>query len=109
MQQKSPEMQTQLIELQDGTLVEVEVRTDQVREVSGRFAQRVESTFDTIRPLLLNACRPIVSACRELNKEMEIDGAEVEIGLSFEGEGNIYITKSKASANLTVKLSLKPK
>jgi hypothetical protein len=43
-----------------------------------------------------------------MNKEMEIEQAEVEIGFSFEAEGNLYITKSKASANLTVKLTLKP-
>lgn len=40
---------------------------------------------------------------------MNIEQAEIELGLSFEGEGNLYITKSKAGASLTVKLTLKPK
>jgi hypothetical protein len=40
---------------------------------------------------------------------MDIDAAEVQVGLSFEAEGNIYIAKSRAAANLTVKLVLKPK
>jgi len=102
-------MTTQLIEFEDGPLVEVEVRSDQVREVSGRFAQKVEATFDRIRPLVVTTCRPIISACQELSQEMEIDEAEVELGLSFEGEGNLYITKSTAGANLTVRLLLKPK
>lgn len=102
-------MATQLIEFENGPLVEVEVQADQVQEVSGRFAQRVGETFDKIRPLILTACRPVVSACQELNQEMDIDEAEVELGLSFEGEGNLYITKSTAGANLKVRLLLKPK
>lgn len=102
-------MATQLIQFEDGPLVEVEVRDDQAQEVSGRFAQKVGATFDAIRPLIITACRPIASACQELNREMEIDEAEVELGLSFEGEGNLYITKSTAGANLTVRLLLKPK
>jgi hypothetical protein len=40
---------------------------------------------------------------------MQIEQAEIQIGFSFEGEGNLYVTKSKAGANLTVKMVLKPK
>ena len=40
---------------------------------------------------------------------MEIEQAEVEVGLNFEGQGNIYITKGKGGTNLKVKLVLKPK
>ena len=102
-------MATKLIQLEDGTLVEVEVPPDQVQPISGDFAKRVDTTFEKIRPLLIKTCRPIVAAWTELNQETNIEQAEVEIGLSFEAEGNLYITKSKAGANLTVKLILKPK
>lgn len=33
----------------------------------------------------------------------------MELGLGFEAEGNLYITKAKGNANLTVKLKLAPK
>ncbi|MEO0885219.1 MAG: CU044_2847 family protein [Cyanobacteria bacterium J06648_10] len=102
-------MATQLIEFQDGPLVEVETSDDQMREVAGRFSQQVETTFEKISDLLVTTCRPIVLACEELGQTADIDGAEVELGLSFESEGNLYITKAKAGANLTVKLLLKPK
>ena len=102
-------MATQLLELSDGTLVEVEVLDSQPREISGNFAEKVDATFDKVKPLIVRACRPVVAAYQELNQEMSIEQAEVEIGLSFEGEGNLYVTKSKAGANLTVKLLLKPK
>jgi hypothetical protein len=102
-------MATKLIQLEDGTLVEVEVPPEQAQQISGGFADRVNETFDKVRPILVNTCRPIAAAWKEISKEMEIEQAEVQLGLSFEGEGNLYITKSKAGANLTVKLVLKPK
>ncbi|NEP54476.1 MAG: hypothetical protein F6K65_39060 [Moorea sp. SIO3C2] len=102
-------MATKLIELDDGTLVEVEVPGNQVQAISGGFADKVSSTFDKIRPLLVKTCKPIAQTWKELNKEMDIEKAEVELGFSFEGEGNLYITRSAANANLKVKLVLKPK
>lgn len=102
-------MGNKLIELEDGILVEVEVPSDGVQPISGGFAEKVDATFDKIRPLLVKTCRPIVAAWKELNQDTNIEQAEVEIGLSFEAEGNLYVTKSKAGANLKVKLVLKPK
>ena len=102
-------MATRLIELIDGTLVEIDVSSNQTQEVSGSFAEKVDATFDKVQSLIIKTCRPVISAYRELNKEMDVEQAEVEIGLSFESEGNLYITKSKAGANLVVKLLLKPK
>lgn len=102
-------MATKLIELEDGTLVEIEVPDEQVQPISGGFADKVSSTFDKVKPLLVKTCRPIADACQELNKEITIDEVEVELGFSFEGEGNLYVTKSKAGANLKIKLTFKPK
>ena len=102
-------MNTKLIELEDGTLVEVKVPPDQAQQISGGFANKVTSTFEKIRPILTKICQPMTATWSELNKDMNIEQAEIELGLSFEGEGNLYITKSKAGANLTVKLIMKPK
>lgn len=101
-------MSTKLIRLDDATLVEVEVPEEQARQISGGFADKVDATFDKIKPILVRTCKPISAAWKEINQEMNIDQVEVQVGLSFEGEGNLYITKSKASANLTIKLVLKP-
>lgn len=102
-------MATRLIRLEDGTLIEAQVPDDEAEQISGGLAKRVDATFEKIKPLLLKTCKPIAETWKELNQEVNIEQAEVEIGLSFEGEGNLYVTKSKASANLTVKLVLKPK
>jgi Trypsin-co-occurring domain 1 len=101
-------MNTKLIRLDDGTFVEVEVPEDQARQISGGFADKVDATFDKIKPILIKTCKPIAAALKEIDQEIKIDQAEVQIGLSFEGEGNLYITKLKASANLTIKLVIKP-
>jgi hypothetical protein len=102
-------MATELIELVDGTLVEIEVPGEQIEKIAGGTAKRVDATIDKIKPILINACKPIAAAWSELNQEVNIEQAEIELGFSFEGEGNIYVTKAKAGANLTVKLVLKPK
>lgn len=102
-------MPTKLIELEDGTLIEVEVPPDQAQPISGGLADKVGSSLERIQPLLVQVCRPILAAWKEINQEMGVESAEVELGLGFEGEGNLYLTKSKVNATITVKLMLKPK
>lgn len=71
--------------------------------------EQVDKAIDTVRPVLLKACRPVVSVWQELNKEMTIDNAEVELQLGFSAEGSVFLAKSKSSANLKIKLSISPK
>lgn len=102
-------MVTKLIELADGILVEVEVEQGEARRISGGFAEKVSASLDKMQPILIAVSQSLDTAWQQINEKMEIDKATVELGLSFEGEGNLYITKAKASSNLTVTLELKPK
>ena len=102
-------MSSKLIKLDDGILVEIDASDDEMSEVSDKSASHVSASLDRVKPILLKACRPIAEVWKELNQDVHIDQAEIEIGFSFEGEGNIYITKAKASSNIKVKLILKPK
>ena len=103
-------MPTKLIKLQDGTLLEVDIAPGEAQQIAGgSVAKKVEATFSNIKPTLISACRPITEVWKELNKDMQVSQAEVEIGLSFSVEGDVYIAKSKVDANLKVKLTLKPK
>lgn len=97
-----------LIELNDGTLVEIEIPGDQVEQISGGMAEKVNTSLESLKPLLVNTCKPVAEVWEELNKDMKIDSAEIELGISFEGEGNLYIAKASAKANLTLKLIIKP-
>ncbi|MCI5137669.1 MAG: hypothetical protein D3922_04465 [Candidatus Electrothrix sp. AR1] len=102
-------MTAQLIELEDGLLVEVDVSDGQVNQISGGVTEQVDKAIDTVKPVLLKACRPMVSVWKELNKEMSIDNVEIELQLGFSAEGSIFLAKGKGSANLKVKLSISPK
>ncbi|MCG8346309.1 MAG: hypothetical protein MI924_00830 [Chloroflexales bacterium] len=102
-------MATRLIRLEDGALVEVEAKPNDVQQISSDTAKRVQESIERVKPILVNVCRPVVAAWNELSQEMDIEGAEVELGLSFEAEGGIYIVRGTATANLVVKLTLKPK
>jgi len=102
-------MATKLIELTDGTLVEAEVAADEARPISGGAADKVASALDRIEPLLVNVCRPVAAAWKAIGDELEVESVEIELGLSFEGEGNVFVSKAKAGANLVVKLTVKRK
>lgn len=101
-------MSSKLIQLQEGVFVEVEVPAAQARQLSGSFAEKVNASVDKIKPILTSVAQPILAAWNEINQDMLVEQAEIELGLSFEGEGNLYITKSKVAANITIKLVLKP-
>ena len=103
-------MASKLIELEDGTLVEVEVPENKAKPISGGVADKIkDATIDRIKPIILKACKPIAEVWNELDKDLHIEQAEIELGLGFEAEGNLYITKAKGNANLMVRFTLKPK
>lgn len=102
-------MPSQLIELQDGLLVEVEVPPDQVQRIAGGLPEQVDESINAVHTLLLKACQPVVSVWSELNKDMSISGAEVELQLGFSAQGSVFLAKASGSANLKVKISISPK
>jgi hypothetical protein len=98
---------TGLIQLEDGSLVEVQMPEYKAGEISAGFAQRTVSTFSRVEGILCNAAEPIVKAAKRISESENVSvTAEVEVGLSFEAEGSVYVTKNKSDANLVVKLSI---
>ena len=70
---------SKLIELSDGTLVEIEVPENRAQPISGGAAEKIkDATIDTIKPIILKACRPISEVWKELDQDMHIEQAEVE-------------------------------
>ncbi|MEO0373269.1 MAG: CU044_2847 family protein [Cyanobacteria bacterium P01_A01_bin.17] len=79
-------------------------------EVSAGVAQHTFSTFSKVEEILCNAAEPVVKAAKRISNAEEVTvTAEVEVGLSFEAEGDVYVTKDRTEANLTVKLSISAK
>ena len=110
----SKKMAMKLIKLDNGLMMEVELSQDEIEQISGgqnrdEVIDKVESSMGTIEKILKESVKPIVSAYKTLNQDVVLEKAEVEIGIGFSAEGNIFIAKGKGSANLKVKLVLKPK
>jgi hypothetical protein len=99
---------TKLIELEDGILVEVQTQEDGFEALSSRTADRVGATIDSIGPLIVKLCSPIGSALKDLKGLGEIDHVEVALSLGFEVEGNMYVARSKADANVSITFSITP-
>ena len=102
-------MASKLIKLEDGTLVEVEVTGKEVQQIAGGLAEKVDATLNKIKPVLLKTCQPIVAAVKDLLEDVDLEQVEVEVGLSFDIEGNIYVTKTNFGANVLVRMTLKNK
>ena len=107
-------MATQIIQLKDGMLIETDVTNQREvtrggQQIAGGGVSKLGVSFDEqVKPLLRQICAPLVEVWNELNQNMCVEQAEVEVGLSFEGEGNLFVAKTSTAANFTVKLTLKP-
>jgi hypothetical protein len=99
-------MNSGMIELADGIKVEVQLHGDQVREVSGSAAQKVASSVEDINPLILKVCRPLKALWSELDSDMNVEGIQVEFGVSFQLGGQIFIAQAAGAANVAVTISL---
>jgi hypothetical protein len=104
-------MSKKLIELENGLMMEVEVPESEIEMISGGndMVEKVQTSMGTIEKMLLQSVQPIINTYNTLNQEVTLDSAEVEVGIGFSAEGNIFIAKGNANANLKVKLVLKPK
>lgn len=100
-------MASKLIKLEDGTLVEVEVAKDEAQQISGGIAKKVDATLEKIQPVLLKICQPIVASVKNLREDVDLEHVEVEVGLSFDLEGNIYVAKTNFGANVLIRMTLK--
>ena len=102
-------MASKLVELSDGTMLEVEVPESQLQQISGGAVEQVQQAMSAIEPILLRACQPVANVFNELNKDMSVSEVTVDVGLGFAAEGNFFIAKGKTNASLSIKLKLTPK
>ncbi|CAA6803586.1 MAG: Unknown protein [uncultured Sulfurovum sp.] len=104
-------MSKKLIELENGLLMEVEVPESDIEMISGGddLINKVESSMGTVEHMLIQSIQPVINTYNALNQEVILEKAEVEIGIGFSAEGNVFVAKGSASANLKVKLVLSPK
>lgn len=103
-------MATELIELQDGILVEVQSDPEErPRQVAAGAAEHVEGAMEAAKDLLLKAVQPVVSVWAELNRDLTIDQVVIELGLGFEASGKLFVVQGTGKANVSFKLTVRPK
>ena len=103
-------MPTELIELQDGLLVEVAANPDDhPRQVSANALSPVEGAIDQVHELLKKAVQPVASVWGELNRDLAIDQVEIELALGFEASGRMFIAQAKGNASIKFTLTVRPK
>ena len=102
-------MDSKLIELSDGLLIEVSASEDDANPISSTYVEKVENAFSQIDEVLTTVSNSLASNWHKFNEQTAVEKATIELGVGFEGEGNIFVTKAKANANLTITLELKPK
>ena len=102
-------MASQLIQLQDGLLVEVEAAEDQPQQIAASVADRVEGALDDVQALLQRAVKPVTAVWDELDRDLTIDQVEINLALGFEAEGNLFIARGTGNANVSFKLIVRPR
>ena len=103
-------MSGKFIELDNGLYMEVEAEAGEIEAISGGdMVERVDKSIDGIKDVLIKSIKPVSETYQELNRQMSVERAEVELAIGFSAEGNIFIAKGRGSANLKVKLVLSPK
>lgn len=100
-------MHSRLIELADGIYVEVTAASGEPEEVSGRLAKKVDASLDKLVPVLNRLCAIAGQVLTSEGNGPRPDSAEVEFGIGFEGEGDLYLAKLRTSANVIIRLSIK--
>jgi hypothetical protein len=101
-------MATKLVRFTDGVLVEVGFNRDMEQPIAGTTAQKLSKAFkEVIQPVLKNVCAPVAEALKNMATEVKITESEVELGLDFETEGNLFIAKLRGEATLTVKITFR--
>lgn len=106
-------MSTKYLELADGVIIEIGGAQDVREEMHTSTAELIDTTMDMVSQRLRKILAPIANSFHSLYDSMdvpiEVESAEVELGLSFSAEGNIFVAKSKAEGTMKVTVSFKPK
>jgi hypothetical protein len=104
-------MATQFVELKDGIIVEIGGPTDVRQEMHTSTAEHVDTTMEMVASTVNRILRPLGEAFSglydTLNVPIAVDGAEVELGLSFSAEGSLFVAKSKAEGTFKIKVIFK--
>jgi len=98
---------SQIVELEDGVLIEVESQHGFQPMSGDGKRQKLKSALKDMKPFLTNLAGEFRECMDGMKETARIDQVAVELGVSFEAEGSLFIAKGKTGANLSVTFTLK--
>jgi len=87
-------------------MVEVSQNPDPVSPVSGKAAERMTQAFQVAAEVVSGVLRAIVGTSARALRDSGASEAEIEFGIGFSIEGNIFVTKATGEANITVRVKV---
>jgi hypothetical protein len=97
------------LELREGVIVEVGSPGAQREEMHSAALERVDATLETVGDVMERLVKPLIKSFADMKQALdvpiEVKEAELEVGLSFSAEGNIFITKATAEGSLKIKVT----
>lgn len=96
---------SKLIELADGVVVEIESAPGEVQR-AGALPDKVQRNLEGVRDLATTVVKSTFADFAKFGDAVGVESLEIEFGISFGVEGNVYLAKASSTANLTVKVTL---
>ena len=94
-----------IFKLKDGIEVEIEVDSNQAREIS--LDRKIDASIEDIKGLLTKVIKPISNTYKELSKEVNIAETKVSLGIKIGIEGGFILAKSTAEAHIQVEMVMR--
>lgn len=99
---------SKIVRFADGVMVEIAASQTPGEPVSGtgKAVERAKQAFEAAAGVAGVALKAIVGSVRTAVREVSVAQAEVEFGVGFTVEGDIYITKVKGEANINIRVTI---
>jgi Trypsin-co-occurring domain 1 len=95
-----------IVRFADGVLVEITRNPTPAEPVAGKAVERANQAFQAAAEVLATALKAIVSPVQRAVRDSGAKEAELEFGVAFTVEGNIYVTKVTGEGNITIKVTI---
>ena len=103
-------MATELIEIENGFLVEVQSDDDGFQQVvASDLSGKVQEGLAGSKVIISETINNFVEVWGEVSDKVTVDSAEIELGLGFAAKGKLFIVQGDAKANLKIKIKIKEK
>ena len=100
---------TKVIPLEGDLSVEVKLDQDALEKLSSDpLASKLGKGMALIRDAIQILAVEAAESARELRHKFDLTELEIEAGLGFQAEGNVFLVKGSGNANLKVKFKIKP-